>query len=126
MDGDTLFFFRDQLEVLGIYEELEGKILERWPQVDIKVKKTQITFSLGRGFAYVSFLPVLRAKDRPRHSITVSFGLDRREEHPRIHGAVEPYPGRWTHHVMVGSREEIDDMLMDWISQAAAFAERKR
>ena len=44
---------------------------------------------------------------------------------PRIAVATEPYPGRWTHHIVVSSLEEIDDELMGWIKEAAAFAAAK-
>ena len=58
--------------------------------------------------------------------LTVTFGLGYRKESPRIDAATEPYPGRWTHHVMVGSQEEIDGELLDWIAEAAAFSADKR
>ena len=45
---------------------------------------------------------------------------------PRIDVATEPYPNRWTHHVMVGSVDEIDEELMGWIEDAADFAANKR
>ena len=39
--------------------------------------------------------------------------------------ACEPYPGRWTHHIVVSGLEEIDDELMGWVKEAAAFAAAK-
>lgn len=39
---------------------------------------------------------------------------------------VEPYPGRWTHHVLVSGTEEIDDELMGWVKEAAVFSAGKR
>lgn len=44
----------------------------------------------------------------------------------RIDAAVEPYPGRWTHHVLIAGTGEIDDKLMGWIKEAAAFSDQKR
>ena len=126
MEADILFFFRDHPETLTIYEVLEKEILSRIPDVKIKVSKTQISFSNKRGFAFVSFNPCRKAKDRPPVWMTVSFGLEYRKESPRIDVATEPYPNRWTHHVMVGSKEEIDDELVDWICEGAAFSAGKR
>lgn len=40
--------------------------------------------------------------------------------------AVEPYPNRWTHHVLISAPEEIDDELMGWIKEASIFSEGKR
>ena len=125
MDSDILFFFGEHMEALPMYERLENAILTRIPDVRIKVAKTQITFANKRGFAFVSFNPCRKAKDRPAVWMTVTFGLGCRKGSPRIDVATEPYPGRWTHHVMVGSVEEIDEELLNWIQEAAEFANVK-
>ena len=125
MDNDVLFFFGDRVDALPIYERLENAILTRIPDVKIKTAKTQITFANRRGFAFVSFNPCRRAKDCPAVWMTVPFGLGCRKESPRIDAATEPYPGRWTHHVMVGTPDEIDEELLGWILEAAAFSDTK-
>ena len=58
--------------------------------------------------------------------LLISFGLSHREESDRIQYASEPYPGRWTHHVTVGSTAEIDEELLAWIKEAADFSASKR
>ena len=126
MNTDILFFFNDHVDALPLYERLEGLILEQIPDVKIKVSKTQISFSNKRGFAFVSFNPCRKAKERPNVWITVTFGLSYRKDSPRIDVATEPYPNRWTHHIMVGSEEEIDDELMSWLREAAEFSASKR
>ena len=125
MNADILFFFRDQ-PALSLYEALEARILAVIPEVTIKVSKTQISFSNKYGFAFVSFIPCRKAANRPESWITVSFGLDHQKKSARIDTATEPYPNRWTHHIMVGSVKEIDDELVDWICEAAAFSAAKR
>ena len=125
LTGDVLFFFEDHLEALPLYEAFEAQA-EWLGEVSIRVQKTQITFSNRRNFAFVSFLPARKAKDRPKTYITVTFGLGRRVDSPRIDVAVEPYPGRWTHHVLVSSTEEIDSELMGWIREAYDFSAGKR
>ena len=126
MNADILFFFNDHMDALPLYERLEGLILEQIPDVKIKVSKTQISFSNKRGFAFVSFTPCRKAKERPEVWMTVTFGLSYQKDSPRIDAATEPYPNRWTHHVMVGSEEEIDAELMGWIREAAEFSASKR
>ena len=59
------------------------------------------------GFAFVSFNPCRKAAQRPKIWMTVTFGLGYRKESSRIDVATEPYPNRWTHHVMVGCVEGI-------------------
>ena len=91
----------------------------------IKVQKSQITFYNKHLFACVSYARVRKKAQLPPCYIVVTVGLARRVESPRIAVATEPYPGRWTHHIVVSSLEEIDDELMGWIKEAAAFAAAK-
>ena len=126
MNADILFFFNDYMDAFPLYERLEGLILKQIPNVRIKVSKTQISFSNKRGFAFVSFSPCRKAKERPDVWMTITFGLSYRKDSPRINVATEPYPNRWTHHIMVGNVAEIDAELMDWIREAAEFSAGKR
>ena len=123
--ADELFFFDAHPLALPLYEQLRGRILDSVPSTRIEVKKTQISFFNRYMFAAVSFTPVRRAKDRPDPFLTVTFGLPCRKDSTRIDAAVEPYPNRWTHHVMIGSVEEVDDELLSWIREAAEFAANK-
>ena len=126
MNADILFFFNDHMDALPLYERLEELILEQIPDAKIKVSKTQISFSNKRGFAFVSFNPCRKVNDRPDVWMTITFGVSYRKDSPRIDVATEPYPNRWTHHVMVGGEEEIDAELMGWIREAAEFSASKR
>jgi hypothetical protein len=54
-----------------------------------------------------------------------AFGLRHRVTSPRIEIATEPYPNRWTHHLLISRLEEIDEELMSWIQEAALFAASK-
>lgn len=126
MDAEILFFFNEHMDALPLYQRLEALILEQIPDVRIKVSKTQIGFFNKRGFAFVSFNPCRRAKDRPETWVTVTFGLAFRVDDPRIDVATEPYPNRWTHHVTVSRAEDMDGQLQGWIREAAAFSASKR
>ena len=121
-DLDTLLFFNEKPEALPLYNALEERILAEIRNVKIKVQKSQITFSNKHNFAFVSFLPVRKAKERPKVYITITFGLNYKKESPRIDVATEPYPNRWTHHVLVSSIDEIDDELLSWIKEASDFS----
>lgn len=126
MDAEILFFFNEHMDALPLYQRLEALILEQIPDVRINVSKTQIGFFNKRGFAFVSFNPCRRAKDRPETWMTVTFGLAFRVDDPRIDVATEPYPNRWTHHVTVSRAEDVDGQLLGWIREAAAFSASKR
>ena len=126
MNHDILFFFNGHEAALPIYAALEEKIMARIPDVAIRVSKTQISFSNPKGFAFVSFNPCRRMKDRPTTWMTVTFGLHARCDAARIDAATEPYPGRWTHHILICSEADIDDELTRWLHDARAFALSRR
>lgn len=126
MNSDILFFFDGRLAALPLYEAFEQKVLTGIEEVHIKVQKTQIAFSSRHNFAFVSFLPVRKAKERPDAYIVITFGLSHEVKAARIDAATEPYPNRWTHHVLIAEPEEIDDELMAWVKEAAVFAAGKR
>lgn len=124
-DSQRLLFFESHPDALPIYEILEQKILKEVPNVRVKFQKTQISFYNNHMFACASFMRVRKKKDCPEPFLVVTFSLDHQAVSPRIDVATEPYPGRWTHHVLTAGKEEIDDELMEWIREAAAFSDRK-
>lgn len=126
MTSEELLFFNEMPDALPIYEAFRNRVTEEIPDVRIDVKKTQISFSNKRMFACVSFIKARRAKDRPSPYLVVTFGLVHQAQSPRIDVATEAYPNRWTHHVTVGTPEEIDDELMAWVREAAEFSALKR
>ena len=116
MTPDILFFFQKDPAALPLYEAFEARVLA----------EIQISYTNPRVFAAVSFLPVRKKAQRPDHYITVTLGLNRRLDSPRVDAASEPYPARWTHHLLLSSPEEADDELMAWVREAAAFSAAKR
>ncbi len=125
MSDDAVLFFAQKPAAAALYEVFERRVLEEVDDVRIRVQKTQISFSNRHLFAAVSLLPVRPKARRPDAYITVTFGLRRRLSSRRIDAVSEPYPERWTHHVLVASAEEIDDELMAWVREAAVFAAMK-
>lgn len=126
VNPDTPFFFRDSPLSLPLYLALEERVLAEFPEAHVRVQKTQISFSNRRNFAFASLLPARRAASRPNPYLTVTVGLNRRLDSSRVDAASEPYPGRWTHHIVIGSAEEIDGELLGWIREAAEFSAGKR
>jgi len=114
--------FASQPARIPIYETLERWILGL-PGTRVVYRKTQASFYARRTFAS-AWPPVLPVKNRPEHYFVVSFYLDHRVENPRIVSSVEPSPGRWTHHVLVASEADLDDVLRGWLLAAYEWAER--
>ena len=118
---DTLQFFEVMPGALPLYEQLLELVRQTVGPFSIRVQKTQITWSNRYVFACISFAKVRPAKLRPQTYLVVTFGLDHRIESPRIDIATEPYPHRWTHHVLISAPEEIDGELIGWVREAYDF-----
>lgn len=122
---EILQFFDAHPDAFPLYDKFEKCVMEHVPEARIKVQKTQISFYNRHMFACVSFARVRKKKDCPDSYIVVTFGLNHRAVSPRIDIATEPYPNRWTHHVLISELSEIDDELMAWMEEAACFSDRK-
>ena len=120
MHPDILNLFAPTPGGLALYAALEAAILQRFPGVEIRPRRTQVGFFHGCGFAWAS--PARRKRDRDAGRILLSLGLPAPVESPRILQAIEPYPGRWTHHLLLSSPADLDDALMAWLEEAHRFA----
>lgn len=123
--ADLLFFFDGKPRELALYQHLETQMEILVPEASVKVQKSQISF-YGRHLFAAASLPLRRRKTWPEECILVTFGLGYRLDSPRIAAAAEPYPGRWTHHVVVSQEAQMDGELLDWIREAYAFSQSKR
>lgn len=123
--SDILFFFDGKPAELSLYQALFAHMETSFPETSVKVQKTQISFYNKHLFAAAS-LPIRRRRDWPKECIIVTIGLPYRLASPRVAAAVEPYPSRWTHHVLVTEEGQIDSELLGWLQEAYNFAESKR
>lgn len=125
MTTDEILFWDQWWNLLPLYETLRNILTETYPDMRIKVSKTQISFYNRHMFAMVS-PPARRKKGWPKEFIMVSFGLPYQIVSARIAVSTEAYPNRWTHHVIVEDASKIDKELMAWIDEAYVFSEGKR
>lgn len=124
MTEDELLFFNRFPSMIPVYQELKTRLESAYPDLRIKVSKTQISFYRRRMFAMVS-LPWRRVKGWPADYLLASFGLSYRKESPRVVQAAEPYPNRWTHHVLLSAPQDVDQELLAWLDEAYRFAAAK-
>lgn len=110
-------FFAGRKTESALYDALIQRMLYQLPSFEVKVQKTQITFTNPRVFACISL--------KWKNTLTVTIGLPFKTESPRIFAASEPYPSRWTHHVKIKNVEEIDEELMNWLQAAYSFSKQK-
>ncbi len=123
MTTDELFFFDGKPGALELYEALLDRIAELGAFSAV-VRKTQISLKNRRVFACVSMLRVLPKKLLPPRFLVLTLGLPFPLESPRIAAKTEAQPNRWTHHFVLGSTDELDSELLDWLRQAYEFGNR--
>jgi len=121
MNINEMMFFDRMPQMLSVYETLRNRLFEKYPVIQVKGSKTQISFRNRHIFAMVS-LPLRRIKGAPETYMLVSFGLSYRVDSSRVFQAVEPYPNRWTHHILIERRGDIDAELMEWLDAAYQFS----
>ena len=123
--SDELMFFDRHRAALPLYEAFAGVLLQRFPAASVRVQKTQITFTNRHIFACVSFARVKKKAELPDPYLVITLGLPYPLASERVAVKTEPYPGRWTTHIIVGAQAELDDQLWEWVSQAYDFAQAK-
>ena len=109
-------FFKGRPDSYGLFLRTKSLMNTLGP-VKVSVSKTHISFGAKRKFAWV-WLPQQWIEDRPQKSITLTFDNCRRIVSKKLESSVEPYPGRWTHHVLIASSDDLDDEIRLWLGEA--------
>ena len=125
INQDMLLFFNQHQTALPLYEVFASKVLTQFPDSKIKVQKTQITFSNCHVYACVSFLRVKKKAELPDNYFVLTLGLPYPLESGRVAVKTEPYPGRWTTHIVISKLSDLDEELFAWVEQAYEFSEKK-
>ena len=123
MTADVLAFLGGEPGKIALFEAYEAAVLFCGESAR-KVTKTQISW--GNPYLFAMLSHPRRAADRKSGALLATFGLNRRLDSPRILQAVEPYPGRWTHHLLLNRPEEADGELRAWLAEAYQFAQAKQ
>jgi len=117
-------YFAGKPAELALCLSLIRWVLPQFPKTTLRVQKSQVSLDHRHPFA-AAWLPVRTVKGRPDHYIVVSFWLGHRLESSRVVSVAEPYPGRWTHHVLLQDEAELDPELAAWLGEAYALAARR-
>lgn len=99
-----------------LFEAIEQRVLA-FGDVRVKHDRTQTAFVRQVQFAWAS-LPRRKAD---AGAVMLSFGLPGRMESPRIQYAAEVAPGRWMHHMIIRSADDIDGEVAGWLEAAWAL-----
>ncbi len=121
MTPEVLTFLSAHPGRIAVFEAVETQIAALG-ESQMAVGKSQISWGNPLKFAFLS-LPRFPAPDG---ALTLTFGLGHRLDHPRIAQAVEPYPNRWTHHVLLAAPVDVDGTVAEFLRQSYEFSQAKR
>ncbi len=113
MDLDD--FFSGQELSRQLFDAVRSEVDQTGP-AEMRISKSQIAFRRRRGFAW-AWMPAryLRGKAAP---LVLSLALPFRDPSPRWKQVVEPYPGRFMHHLELREPGEVDDQVRVWLRLA--------
>ena len=94
--------------------------LERWPEAEIVTQKSQVGVRCPRPFCAL-WVPGTHVRGRATPGAAISLFLPRPLQTERLIMAVEPYPGRFTNHLVLSTPEEVDEALWAWAAEAKRF-----
>ena len=104
-------------EETALYEAVEARILALCPGVTVKHDRTQTAFIRRVQFLWLS----MPRRKRDEGALMLSVALPSRLESIRLLYATEVAPGRWMHHLLLRSPDEIDADLSNVIQAAWAL-----
>ncbi|MHC1784191.1 MAG: DUF5655 domain-containing protein [Anaerolineaceae bacterium] len=84
---------------------------------EIRVSKSQIVFRRKKDFAWV-WIPGRYLKGKNLAPLVLSLNYPSRDSSNRWKEIVEPYPGRFMHHLEIFIEPEINDEVCAWLKRA--------
>ncbi len=112
-------FFAGHEESRGVFEVLRLALAVIGP-AQLRVSKSQVAFQRRKAFAW-AWMPAMYLHG-PRPPLVLTVALRRRDVSPRWKEIVEPYPGRFIHHLELRSAAEVDDEVRAWLGEAWELA----
>ena len=117
LSDETIFrFFGEDDGRVRLFKSIRDMIALQG-EVSEHIGKSQISFGTKRRFAWI-WMPLRTGKGRPEGCIILTLGLRRKAESAKVVEAVEPYPGRWTHHIVISNSKDLDCEMLALIEEA--------
>ena len=104
-------------EETALYETIEARILALCPDATVKHDRTQTAFVRKMQFLWLS----LPRRKGDAGGLLLSVALPSRLESMRLLYAAEVAPGRWMHHLVLRSANDLDADLISLIQAAWAL-----
>jgi hypothetical protein len=113
-------FFSGQELAREIFAAL-AELAESLGPVELHVTKSQVAFRRKTLRSQATFaaawMPEKYLK-RPAAPLVLTVFLRSRDPSPRWKQVVEPYPGRFTHHLELYEAQALDDQVREWLRDA--------
>lgn len=112
-------FFEGHAAARQLFETVHSSIM-LIGAATLRVGRSQIAFRRRKGFAFV-WIPgrYLRSKAAP---LVLTIALHRHDTSPRWKQVVEPYPGRFIHHLELHSPQDMDEEVGALLAEAWGLA----
>ena len=122
--ADTVWLNRSQLaELFGRDIKTIGKHIGNALKEELEESEVVAKFSTTTRHGAMEGKTQTHLTEYYNLDMIISVGY--RVKSKRVAVKTEPYPGRWTHHIVIGKPEELDEELLSWIRGAYDFAEAK-
>lgn len=112
-------FFAGRDESRRIFDTLHSAV-DELGSVEVRITKSQVAFRRRIGFAW-AWIPGMYLTGRIA-PLVLSVSLRRCDDSSRWKEVVEPYPGRFMHHIELRDPSEIDDEVRGWLAEAWEIA----
>lgn len=108
-------FFAGWEQSRALFDALRAAVEAVGP-AQVRVSKSQVAFWRKKAFAR-AWVPgkILRGRGAP---LVLTLSLSARDPSPRWKEIVEPYPGRFTHHLELYEAADIDAEVSGWLRRA--------
>jgi hypothetical protein len=108
-------YFKGEDESRKLFESLRG-VIDSIGTAESRVTKSQVAFRRRRAFAW-AWMPgkYLRGKSAP---LVLTVSLPHKDPSPRWKQVVQPYPGRYIHHLELYVARDLDKEVHDWLFEA--------
>jgi hypothetical protein len=113
-------FFEGQDEAKQIFDVVLAAA-EGYGPVETRVSISQVALVHGKPFAWL-WIPGKYLK-RNLAPLVLTFSFRYRDSSKRWKQVVEPYPGRFTHHLELYSPGDVDDQVREWLRLAISYTE---
>lgn len=118
MSNKTFEFCCGDSDLLALYDRLIQQ-LDILPKLIVKNRRAydrMAVFCRRKNFAYLSLLD--ENGSFIERGFKIVFSVPQKILDPRIKIITEPHPGRFSHHVVVHTMDDIDNQLIEWLKQS--------